>query len=331
MTPKLSIITPVKDQEKHIRECITSAQEQSFTNWEWIIIDDESKDNTVEIIQEYQAFDSRINLLKNKGKGIIHALQLAFANARGEFITRFDGDDIMPNERLELMYQAIKNSEPKTVVTGKVKYFSNGFVSNGYQAYESWLNDRIVNQDHWKWVYRECVIASPNWMARKKDLASISAFEELNYPEDYHLVIKWYQHGFQVKGLNQVTLNWREHSERTSRNSTHYDQEHFFRLKIDHLIRHRDKAKVVILWGTNQKAHLTASILKGLQINFEWMDLIDKALTKEKDHIQPYRAIENHQHVLLLLAVYPPDDEKNKLETYLHSLGLFMSQDYWYL
>ena len=59
--------------------------------------------------------------------------------------------------------------------------------SEGYLKYEYWLNDRIDQNDHYKHIYRECVIASPNWISKKQDLIQYKIFENLNYPEDYSM------------------------------------------------------------------------------------------------------------------------------------------------
>ncbi len=333
MSAKVSIIMPVKNVAKYIEDCLASILNQSFEDWELVIVNDHSTDDTQDLINHFTSVDERIHCHQNEGNGIIPALQLALSHASGEFITRFDGDDIMPTDRLAVMVKALEASSPKTIVTGKVKYFSDHPISEGYQNYEHWLNERIDQNDHWDWVYRECVIASPNWMMFKKELIEIGGFNELNYPEDYDLVFRWYLNDFIVKGLNQVTLHWREHSERTSRNSTHYNQEHFFRLKMRHFAQNTNNESNLVLWGTDTKGKLAATILDELEIEFMWMDLTEekKAVTLFGHKILNYRQIENRVDFKLLLSVFPKARQKVKLERYLNDLGLQHGQDYYYL
>ncbi len=333
MSAKVSIIMPVKNVAKYIEDCIHSILNQSFEDWELIVVNDWSTDNTLELIQNFIASDDRIQCCPNEGHGIIPALQLALSKTHGEFITRFDGDDIMPTDRLAVMVKAMEASSPKTIVTGKVKYFSDHPISEGYQNYEHWLNERIDQNDHWDWVYRECVIASPNWMMRRKELIEIGGFNELNYPEDYDLVFRWYLNDFSVKGLNQVTLHWREHSERTSRNSTHYDQEHFFRLKMRHFAQNTNNESNLVLWGTDTKGKLAATILDELEIEFTWMDLPKSNRAQELmgHHILDYRMIEKTDNSKLLISVFPSEYQKLQLERYLNDLRLQHGQDYHYL
>lgn len=332
MTPKVSIIMPVKNVENYIEDCIHSIRSQSFPDWELIIVNDHSTDATLAFLNTFSSEDDRIQFHLNEGKGIIPALQLAFSLANADFITRFDGDDIMPDKRLALMVKALETSPAKTIVTGKVKYFSDQPISKGYLSYEAWLNDRIDQKDHWQWVYRECVIASPNWIMRRKELSAIGGFDGLTYPEDYDLVLRWNQHGFAVKALDEITLHWREHTARTSRNSEHYNQEYFFRLKVNHFVKHELGNCNLILWGTDTKAKLTAGILHELKIDFRWMGLQESGSSSIHGHkIDHYTAIEGLADFKLLLAVYPPTAQRTKLESYLHNQRLVRGENYWYL
>lgn len=329
----ISLIMPIKNLGHYISETLQSIIQQTYQNWELIIVNDHSTDKTGNIIADFAERDSRIKHYQNEGNGIIPALQLALSKTQGEYISRFDGDDIMPSDRLKLMKEALAHTAPKTIVTGKVKYFSDQAISKGYKAYEQWLNERVDQNDHWDWVYRECVIASPNWMVRSADLLGMGGFEKFSYPEDYDLVLHWYQHGFKIKSISETTLHWREHPERTSRNSPHYNQDYFFRLKTRHFINHQLGKSELILWGTDTKAKLTKSILDKDGTPFTWMEMSKPGSTRELDG-QPvfdFRSIEEKTNYKLLIAVFPPTKQKSKLEAYLTALGLSMGNDYWYL
>lgn len=333
MTPKVSIIMPVKNVEAYIHDCLTSIQSQSFTDWELIIVNDNATDTTQEILSAFATKDPRIQSLANQGKGIILALQLALTQAKGEFITRFDGDDIMPEHRLTLMVEGLQSTAPKTIVTGKVKYISDSPISKGYQTYEQWLNERIDRNDHWDWVYRECVIASPNWIMRRQELVDMEPFSQPVYPEDYDLVLNWYRQKFNVFGLKETTLYWREHQQRTSRKSSQYNQEHFFRLKMKHFIKNEGDKHDLILWGTDTKGKLTASLLQEMKVDFTWMDLPGAKLgvTLLGQTIKDYRKVEKRTNFKLLISVFPATHQKVVLERYLHNLKLKQGRDYHYL
>jgi glycosyltransferase involved in cell wall biosynthesis len=302
-----------------LSETLASICEQSLTNWELLAINDHSSDNTLELLREQEMKDSRIKVFTNTGRGILPALKLALQYSQGTFITRMDADDLMPRDKLELMLNIAESSPNKTIVTGLVSYFSSDQVSEGYQRYEKWLNAINFGQLQWENIYRECVVASPNWMMRTQDLLNIGGFDDLIYPEDYHLTFKWYQHNFTVSVIPRVTHLWREHPWRTSRTSSHYDQEHFFDLKINEFLKHEWNRQPIVLWGKNEKSRLTSIILDQQGIPFHSMDLAD------------YQNLENHPESQLLVAVYPEEKQKIHLESYLDAIDRTQGKDWWYL
>lgn len=321
----LSIITPVKNSEKWLEECIRSAVQQEFTNWEWIWVDDHSTDHSRYLLQKWAEKDPRIHLFSNPGQGIVPALQKALAESKGQFITRMDADDLMPDGRLQKLVQALQHSPRGTVVSGLLAYFPEQDLSPGYRSYQNWLNTVALAQSFWKNLYRECVIASPNWMMRKTDLEKAGGFSGLEYPEDYDLVFRWFQNGFSIRAVPEVTLYWREHPQRTSRNSPHYSQEAFFQLKVKRFVELSYRGKGVQIWGTGRKAKMAQSILEGFKI-----PVVVMGLSKHPQKLH-YTALRNYKDPQLLIAVYPSEKEREELQLYLRSLGLQEGVDHWFL
>ena len=94
----VSVIIPVYNVEKYIRETITSVLNQTYTNFELLIIDDESPDNTVNIVKKFQ--DSRIRIIHQKNRGLAGARNTGIRNAKGDYIALLDGDDVWLPEKL---------------------------------------------------------------------------------------------------------------------------------------------------------------------------------------------------------------------------------------
>ena len=109
MTPLVSIIMPAYNAEKYIEQAILSIQNQTFTTWELIIVDDVSTDTTVEIIKNACAKDPRISLHQlpqNSGTGI--ARNVALEQAKGRYIAFLDADDLWRKDKLEKQLQFMK-------------------------------------------------------------------------------------------------------------------------------------------------------------------------------------------------------------------------------
>lgn len=99
---KVSVITPVYNTEEFLRETIESVLNQTYENFEYILIDDCSLDNSAEIIKEYQQSDSRINYIKlNENLGAAVARNTGLENAEGRYIAFIDSDDVWHPEKLE--------------------------------------------------------------------------------------------------------------------------------------------------------------------------------------------------------------------------------------
>lgn len=120
MKDLISIAMPVYNCSNYIQICIKSILLQTYTNWELLIVDDFSTDNTVELISSFN--DERIKLYRNKENiGLAASLNLCIDKSNGEFIARMDGDDIMVLNRLEIQIDFLKNN-PEIDVIGGLAY-----------------------------------------------------------------------------------------------------------------------------------------------------------------------------------------------------------------
>lgn len=112
--PEISVVMPVYNAEKYVKEAIDSIINQSFTDFECIIVDDGSTDKTKEIIRSYD--DKRIILVENK-HDFIESLNMGMKRAKGKYIARMDADDMMHPDRLKIQYSMME-AEPSITVCG---------------------------------------------------------------------------------------------------------------------------------------------------------------------------------------------------------------------
>lgn len=102
LEPLVTIITPCYNSAGFIKATINSVLEQTYTNWELIIIDDKSKDNSCEIIEEYARQHSKIRLIKlEQNGGVANARNIGLQEAKGKYIAFLDSDDIWLKEKLK--------------------------------------------------------------------------------------------------------------------------------------------------------------------------------------------------------------------------------------
>ena len=110
--PLISVVLPVYNVALYAQEAIVSILEQSIQDFEIIVIDDCSTDNTIEIIESIK--DSRIRIIKKTiNKGLVDSLNIGFDAAQGKYIARMDGDDISHKERFEKQLKVLTNTDIK--------------------------------------------------------------------------------------------------------------------------------------------------------------------------------------------------------------------------
>ena len=115
---KVSIITATYNHEKFIAKCIESVLRQTYPNWEQIIVDDGSTDNTESIVREYAAKDSRIKYIRKEHEGIMNlknSYNLALDNSTGDLIAILEGDDYWPDYKLEVQVPYFKEDRKSVV------------------------------------------------------------------------------------------------------------------------------------------------------------------------------------------------------------------------
>lgn len=117
---KITVLMPAYNASRYIGEAIESVLKQTFCQFELLIIDDGSTDNTADIVRSFS--DSRIVFIQQKNAGIANALNNGLLRARAEYIARFDADDICYENRLEVQYKFIQKNSEYIVVGSEADY-----------------------------------------------------------------------------------------------------------------------------------------------------------------------------------------------------------------
>jgi glycosyltransferase involved in cell wall biosynthesis len=117
---KITVLMPAYNASDYIGEAIESVLKQTFSDFELLVVDDGSVDNTAEIVRSFN--DPRIVFIQQKNEGIAVALNTGLRVARAEYIARFDADDICYANRLEMQYEFMINNPGYVVVGSDVDY-----------------------------------------------------------------------------------------------------------------------------------------------------------------------------------------------------------------
>ena len=147
-SPKVSVIVPVYKVEKYLPECIDSILAQTFTDFELILVDDGSPDNSGKICDDYAARDSRVRVFHKENGGVSSARNFGIDNARGEWIALMDGDDRWLPCHLENIFRA-------TIEIPGVKVFYTGYTNSRINDFTP-IDDRFAFEvcDYWDFALR---------------------------------------------------------------------------------------------------------------------------------------------------------------------------------
>ena len=300
----ISILMPVKNEALHLDTLLNSVISQTEKDFELIAIDDHSTDNSFEILSNYSDKDSRVRVFKNQNSGIIEALRLAYSLSTGEYITRQDSDDIMPENKLELLLDILKTNGKGFIATGKVRYFSDADLGDGFKKYEQWLNNLCDTNSHFDQIFKECTLASSNWLIHRDDFEMVGAFNTQILPEDYHLLFRLYEHGLKIKSTPEITHLWRDHKERASRNLQEYQDQKFFSLKVQYFKKFFPESKVS-LWGAGPTGKKLARELIKAGIDFHWVTNNERKIGKNIYGVNlcDYKSLEERVDDRLIISV----------------------------
>ena len=106
----ISIVIPIYNAEKYLEECLNSIKSQTYKNFEVIMVNDGSKDDSETICMNFLRSDSRFRYLKKANGGVSSARNLGLDNVKGDYITFIDADDWIDENHLELLINSIKKS-----------------------------------------------------------------------------------------------------------------------------------------------------------------------------------------------------------------------------
>lgn len=163
--PKISVIVPVYKVEPYLNRCIDSILNQTFTDFELILVDDGSPDNCGKICDEYAAKDASVVVIHKENGGLSSArnagLDWSFENSDSEWITFIDSDDWVHKQYLEILYTSIISSEQSISICKyrRVNVFAQDETEDGKQEIiyptEFWLKDRTNAVVAWGKLYKK--------------------------------------------------------------------------------------------------------------------------------------------------------------------------------
>jgi len=196
-TPELSVILPVYNGEKFLDEAIKSTLNQTFKNFELIIINDCSTDNSLKIIKSYK--DKRIKIINNKKNGgFINSLNTGLSVAKGKYIACSNQDDISFPRRFEIEFDYLEKN-PHIFLVGSSAIYINE-AGDEIRRFRKYDNYKMLA---WR-LRKSCGIIHPSTMFRNKNVSFDNHFE-------YHLYYNLLKRGENLTNIPLFLIKFRVH------------------------------------------------------------------------------------------------------------------------
>ena len=273
---------PVRNGEPFIGEALRSLQRQTLDDFEIIVVDDGSVDETASIVQVHASGDPRIRLITTPARGLVSALNLGIDESRSELVARIDADDLAHPERLELQISLLEESDDVDVVSSLVRHFPDSDVGKGFRVYEDWLNSLTDHASIMRDRFIESPVPHPSVMVRKRVLDAVGRYRDLNWPEDYDLWLRLADHGSRFSKVPRVLCLWRQHDNRLTRVDGRYAVEKFLACKAFHLAQGPlSRCRQVVIWGAGQTGRRLSKHLRRYGCNISaFLDIDPKKIGK---------------------------------------------------
>lgn len=214
----ISVIVPCYNQASFLSETLQSVLGQTFADWECIIVNDGSHDNTEEIAQEWCKKDFRFKYLKKENGGLPSARNAGIAISKGKYILPLDSDDKIHLTFLEKINQAFRNNADLKLVTSKIKFFgvTNDEMKLPYYRYQ-------------KLLVRNCFVCCSCF--EKKEWERVNGYDEsMKSFEDWEFWIRILDEKSQVYKIPEFMFFYRKHQLGSMSNKFVRDPDFYFGL-----------------------------------------------------------------------------------------------------
>ncbi len=208
-TPLITVIMPAYNVGKYVAEAIESILNQTFRNFEFLIFNDGSTDDTAHIIRQYADKDQRITFFDyQQNTGYLKHLNEGIDKAKGKYIARMDADDISLPERFAKQVAFMENNLEMVVVGTKYTTFGERIFTRQLEENDEQIRVHLLEG---------CTFSHPSVLMRAKVLKDNNLYYDLNYypAEDYHFWVVLSKYG-KLANLTDILLFYRLHEEQIS-------------------------------------------------------------------------------------------------------------------
>lgn len=284
-SPIISIIVPIYNREKLLRNCLDSISCQTFKDWECILVNDGSTDNSLEIAQEYAANDERFIVFSQENQGVSAARNLGLDHAKGKWLAFVDSDDEIAPDYLEILHKLGEESNADMV---NASYFScneSGLIEPKIYKDSIYSFDEEDFENHFF-----CRISFIIKLFRHSIIKEhhLRFYTKLQYAEDYLFTLEFYLHAQRFASSSKAIYKYNKRGD---------NDDHLHKKKYDFQINLAKYNAYISLFKRMQErhthwAHKLYEVLKLSMRVEELIEAIDIGTSSFIERYKMYRSIE---------------------------------------
>jgi glycosyltransferase involved in cell wall biosynthesis len=211
--PMVSVVMSVLNAEKFLSETLDSILDQSFRDFEVILIDDGSTDDTPTILERWRLKDSRITVLSQQNRGLVESLNRGCSQARGKYIARMDADDVALPDRFRLQVDFMEAHSEVGVLGGNVELMNANGRLLGIKSDFALSNEEIQAA-----LIQRCTFCHPTVFIRRSTFLAVRGYRMVRDAEDYDLWLRIAEQA-EMANLPDVLIRYRFHKSQVTTSS----------------------------------------------------------------------------------------------------------------
>ncbi|MEN8119661.1 MAG: glycosyltransferase family 2 protein [Bacteroidota bacterium] len=328
--PKISVILPFYNAGVTLERAISSIANQTFIDFECILIDNNSTDRSWAIARSWVEKDQRFMLITEKQQGVVFASNAGSILAKGKYISRMDADDWAYPDKLKLQVDFLDSHPDFGAVAGLVKHVPHNENTAGFARFVEWSNSIQTFEEISNRRFIEQPIVNPTAMWRKEVAEKFGMYRHGDFPEDYELWLRWLGEGVEIHKLPDIVLKWYDSDTRLTRTQDIYSDNAFYRIKTKYLAEWLKKNNTfhpnVAIWGASRVSRRRAKLLTQSGINI--CCYIDTKKGRQLDHnVIYYEDIPPPQEIFVLSYIKQMDN-RAQIRSFLNSKGYIEGENY---
>lgn len=260
----VSVVIPFFNAEKTLERSVRSIMNQTYSNLEIILVNNNSTDNSLSIVQKLQVEDQRIQILIEKKQGVSHAANKGNTAAIGEFVARMDADDYSYSERIAKQVNFLNSNLSIGVTSCLVNHVGHTPNTQGLNKFVQWANKQKTQTEIFMNQFIEAPIINPTVLYRKELLQQHGGYLHGDFPEDYEMWLRWLNNGVQFQKVPEVLFDWYDSDTRLTRTDVRYSVDAFYKTKTKYLATwlHQNNKPYIWVWGAGRTSRKRAELIQ---------------------------------------------------------------------